>query len=195
MLRAEGLTYGPPGLPPLHRGLTVLLNPGELLHVVGANGTGKSMLARTLLGISAATEGRVTIDFPGTRYLPQMQNRAAHLPYTLGDVLRFEAPNAASWCGLGLLRSEQFSLAWNKASGGERQRTLLTRFFLQQGDLLILDEPFNHLDVESRDIVRRLLSETLRMNPHSGALLISHDDEPRNWMGPVPVRTLSLGGA
>lgn len=195
MLKADGLTYGPPGLPPLHRGLSFALNAGELLHVVGANGTGKSLLVRTLLGASDAAEGQVTIGFSGVRYLPQMQNRAAHLPYALGDVLGFEGQNSLAWANVGLLRAGQFSLAWNKASGGERQRTLLTRFFLQSGDLLILDEPFNHLDVESRDKVRLLLRDSLKSNPSAGALLISHDDEPRAWLDSIPVRTLILGGS
>jgi ABC-type Mn2+/Zn2+ transport system ATPase subunit len=191
MLTATDLSYGPPGSPLLHEGLAVDLRAGELLHVTGANGAGKSLLARVLLGLAPARSGQTKNTFAGHRYLPQMQNRSAHLPYTLGELVTY----AGDWEkaeAIGLLPAAQAPRPWNRASGGERQRTLLTRFFLGAGDLLVLDEPFNHLDSASRDRVRALLGETLRADSARAALLISHDDAPASWLSGVPVRTLSL---
>jgi ABC-type Mn2+/Zn2+ transport system ATPase subunit len=192
MLRVENLTYGPPSLPPLQEGLCFSLAAGQLLHVVGPNGAGKSLLARVLLGLLAPQHGTVEISFAGIRYLPQMQNKAAHLPYSLGDVLRPDHPRSDEWAEIGLLDASKFPLAWNKASGGERQRTLLTRLFLQAGHLLIVDEPFNHLDVSSKAKVQSLLRDTIQKFPETGILLISHDDDPSSWMGSAPLKRLEL---
>jgi ABC-type Mn2+/Zn2+ transport system ATPase subunit len=192
MLRVENLSYGPPSLPPLQERLSFSLRPGELLHVVGPNGAGKSLLARVLLGLLPIRAGSVENAFTGIRYLPQMQNKAAHLPFSLGDVLRPEHPRAEDWAAIGLLESGKFALSWNKASGGERQRTLLTRLFLQPGNLLIVDEPFNHLDSGSKTKVQALLRRTIQEQPNTSILLVSHDDDPSQWMPGVPMVKLEL---
>jgi len=192
MLLVEGLDYGPPNRPPLRRGLSFSVSPGELLHIVGPNGVGKSFLLSTLLGVHSKQAGNIQLGFSRHRYLPQMQNKAAHLPYSLGDILHFEKFSLNGLEGIGLLNSAQADLAWNKASGGERQRTLLTRFFLQSGDLMVLDEPFNHLDLHSKERVQNLIRETFSERPGSAALLVSHDDDPSKWMGGVKVVTLDL---
>lgn len=186
MLRAERITYGPPHGPALHENLSFQVAPGEVLHVTGGNGAGKSLLLRCLLGTASLRAGHVRNEFAGTRYLPQMQNRAAHLPFALGDILDGTLAD-------DLLPARQLGLAWNRASGGERQRTLLSRFFAQPGSLLILDEPFNHLDQSTKEKVRRRLRETLA-NPTCAAILVSHDDEPTRWLGSLPVRRLDLPG-
>jgi ABC-type Mn2+/Zn2+ transport system ATPase subunit len=193
MLSVRNLTYGPPGLPPIHRGLSFSLGRGELLHVVGPNGSGKSLLLRALLGLAKAHGGEVSHAYRDLRYLPQLQNRAAHLPYSLKDVLHLDGLSASTRDRIGLLEESRLPLSWNRASGGERQRTLLTRFFLQTGQLLVLDEPFNHLDARARERVRSLIRAAIEEDPARGALLVSHDDQPASWMGDVPVRTLALG--
>jgi len=192
VLNVKSLTYGPAGMPSLQQRISFSLSPGELLHIVGVNGCGKSFLLRTILGISPWQSGEISLGFASFRYLPQMQNRAAHLPYSLEDILRFESKNFEDVKKFGLLESAQFSLSWNKASGGERQRTLLTRLFLQAGDLLVLDEPFNHLDGKSKEKVRVLIRQSFENNSSAGAILISHDDEPAAWMGAIPIQTLRL---
>ncbi len=194
MLRVEKLDYGPPNHPPLQRNLSFSLSPGELLHITGPNGVGKSFLLSTLLGIYPKQAGSIHLGFSRSRYLPQMQNKAAHLPYSLGDILSFESHSLDAFENLTLLSSSQLLLGWNKASGGERQRTLLTRFFLQPGDLLVLDEPFNHLDLNSKERVQELLRETYAQRPSTATLLISHDDNPSIWMGGVKVKNLNLTG-
>jgi zinc transport system ATP-binding protein len=192
MLRVENLTYGPPSQPPVQEGLTFSLAPGELLHVVGPNGAGKSLLAKVLLGLLAPQSGRIKNTFAGLRYLPQMQNRTTHLPFSLGDVLSPEHPKAEEWAEVGLLDAGKFTHAWNNSSGGERQRTLLTRLFLQSGELLIVDEPFNHLDSASKAKVQFLLCKSIQANPDSSIVLISHEDDPSQWMQGVAVSRIEL---
>ena len=190
ILSAENLSYGAGGRQ-LASGLNFSLDSGEVLHITGANGAGKSQLARVILGLHAKTSGHIRFApdaFP-YRYLPQTQNRSSHLPYSLGEVLAFGgSPNL-------LVEENRLSLSWNKASGGERQRVLLSRFFSQPGNLLVLDEPFNHLDAAAKQKVRTLLRETMRIQARAAALLISHDDQPATWLGnSIKVKELNLGG-
>lgn len=189
MISAENLSYGAGGRE-LASGLNFSLNAGEVLHVTGANGAGKSQLLRVLLGLQNKSSGTIRLApdaFP-YRYLPQTQNRTSHLPYSLGEVLDFSgAPNT-------LIEEGRLALSWNKASGGERQRVLLSRFFSQPGNLLVLDEPFNHLDAAAKEKVRALLRNTLMAQPRSAAILISHDDHPASWLGGIPIKYLFLEG-
>lgn len=186
MLKVENLTYGPPQSPPLQEGLNFSVLPGEILHIAGDNGTGKSLLTRAILGLYPVNSGEIKNSFATTRYLPQMQNRATHLPYSLADII------GDSKKELGLLDKNRMLLPWNKASGGERQRALLNRFFLQSGELMVLDEPFNHLDAESRERVRQLLAEEMKAHPTYGTILISHENDPRSWLEGLSVKTLEL---
>lgn len=189
ILAAENLSYGA-GARELASGINFSLESGEVLHVTGANGAGKSQLLRVILGLHDKTKGTIRFApeaFP-YRYLPQTQNRSSHLPYSLGEVLEFSAsPNL-------LIEESRLVLSWNKASGGERQRVLLSRFFSQPGNLLMLDEPFNHLDAAAKEKVRALLRDTLKNQPRAAAILISHDDRPATWLGGIPVKELHLKG-
>lgn len=184
-LEAKNLACGAGGRRP--RDLNFSLAAGEAIHLRGANGSGKSLLLKTLLGLRKMERGEVVNTFTHTRYLTQMQNRSAHLPFSLAEI------TGDSWKKCGLLEERHLGLAWNRASGGERQRALLSRFFSQPGELLVLDEPFNHLDTAAREKTRALLRETLA-NPTYAVLLVSHDDDPSVWLG-RPVRSLTLGEA
>jgi ABC-type Mn2+/Zn2+ transport system ATPase subunit len=189
ILSAENLSFGAGGRE-LAAGLNFSLHSGEVLHVSGANGAGKSQLLRVILGLHGRISGEIRFApdaFP-YRYLPQTQNRASHLPYSLGEVLEFSASANL------LIEESRLALSWNKASGGERQRVLLSRFFSQPGNLLLLDEPFNHLDTAAKEKVRALLRETLKSQPRAAAILVSHDDQPATWLGGIPVRELFLKG-
>lgn len=176
MLEARALTYGVGGSA-LQRELTFSLAPGQVLHVRGPNGSGKSLLLRVIQGLHAPFSGELHSSFPHSTYLPQMQSRFAHLPFTLEEVLG-TSPIA------GLLPQSSLGRAWNTASGGERQRVLLARFFAQAQGLLLLDEPFNHLDQSSRRMVQELLRACMR-EPGRAAILVSHDDSPAQWLDSV----------
>jgi ABC-type Mn2+/Zn2+ transport system ATPase subunit len=184
MLAVENLSYGPVSAPILVRGLSFHLEAGECLHLKGGNGAGKSLLLRTLLGHHPPDAGRIRLQAK-VSYLPQAQNPATHLPLTLGEVAS----------AFGQLEGvpeflERPDLPWNGASGGERQRALLSRALLQEADLLVLDEPFNHLDAGSRDKARQRIAAFMGRKGKA-VLLVSHEDAPSSWLG-CPVRDLDL---
>ena len=150
ILHAHSLSYSAPGGRVLATGLNFELKPGQILFVLGPNGSGKSTLINLILGFCKPLSGNLAVEVPRSRvsHVPQLQNMEFHIPLTLRDVLNIasgESPDAQI-LGWGLLEKEQLDLLWSTASGGERQKTLMTRALIGEPQLLILDEPFNHLD-------------------------------------------------
>ncbi len=177
LLEVRSLSYGHFAHKPLGRNLSFTLENDSILYIEGPNGSGKSSLLRVLLGQRAPLGGTVFwgIEKKRISYIPQLQNTDFHLPVTLADLLRVSYPGhwenskALKW---GLLSETQLDLAWNSASGGERKRTLLTRALLNDSAVLVLDEPMNHLDQESRQLIQSALQ-----NCSASMIVVSHDEQ------------------
>lgn len=182
-------TWTPDGLP-LSSALSLQLRPGEVLAIQGPNGAGKTTLLRTLLGLHRHHRGQVHTSLRAEEiaYLPQLGNVRFFLPLTLHDVITMNGSYSIERItAVGLLEPAILDRPWNGASGGERQRALLTRLFLAGAKLLVLDEPYNHLDAKTRAPLRdRLEREVAR-----GAALIVISHVPLDLPG---TRTLRLGG-
>ena len=188
---AQNLLAGP---------LDVDLKSGDCLFVSGANGSGKTTLLRTLAGAHSAYEGHLIrrVDQSKIAYLPQLSNVRFHLPLTLFDVLSMartdllheEILNRTN--KIGLIEPETLNRDWNSASGGERQRLLLTRIFLSDPAVLLLDEPANHLDATSRrqllELIERFVAEP---NKQRAAVIVTHETDLK---AKFPHRLLDLGG-
>lgn len=175
-LRLENTSYRTPDGRPLAAGISLNIKPAEITAVVGANGAGKSTFLRLLAGLHPPSEGAVRrfIKHDEIGFLPQLHNKEFHIPLTLADVLRlFQSPrpaapdDASAW---GLLHSRDLITPWNTASGGERQKTLLTGMLQSRARLLILDEPTNHLDLEGRE---RLAAALIRVAAAGSAVVIT----------------------
>ncbi len=167
LLEAKNLSYGVPGGRLLQENLSFRLEPGQVLLVSGSNGCGKSSLLKVILGEQPLAGGRLycAISAKRTDYLPQLENTEMHLPLTLRDVLSLSQAGDIDDSRIGayqLLGSEHLKLAWNSASGGERKRVLLTRSLLKDPQLLVFDEPMNHLDEKSRAAVTRAIAQFLK---------------------------------
>lgn len=202
LIDVSAVAYGAPGGKVLARDLSIRIEAGELLLVTGANGSGKSTLLRVLLEQLKPLAGSVKLSVERSRIalLPQLQNTEFHLPLTLRDVLEIsmKRPVAeAEIIALGLLDRDQLDLGWNSASGGERKRTLLTRLLLASPKLLLLDEPMNHLDQESRERVRCAIVDFLRDDRRAprGVVLVSHEKRLLSDFQQVKTRHLHLGAS
>ena len=175
-LTLENLSWAAPGGRVLGKNLSLDLKRGQVLWIQGPNGSGKSTLIHTLLGDIQPAAGRLKnfIQAAQTGYLPQVQNRECHLPLTLGEVIELSGKNYGDAKGSPLVAPDRLSLAWNQASGGERQRTLLLREILRAPELLYLDEPFNHLDEPSKIMIRGFLMQLLHAPDAPAIVLVSH---------------------
>jgi len=198
MLEISSLAYAAPGGRTLVRGLSASLGPSEALVVSGPNGSGKSTLLRVLLGRSPAVEGRIAFSIPKDQvgYLPQLANGDFHLPMTLENVVEVSLRSRydrKKLLDLGLLEERHLKLAWNTASGGERQKTLLSRTILSDAAMLVLDEPMNHLDDAGRDRVRELLVDFVRARAPRSLVLVLHERLAASAMVPLRLKPLDLG--
>jgi len=160
-------------------GLTLTVQRGERIGLVGNNGVGKSTLLRLMLGELAPQSGTIKIGTNlETAYFDQLQreldpNRSvAHI---VGDGRDYITINGKQRHVVGYLRGFLFSAkrAMSPAgilSGGERNRVLLARLFTRASNLLVLDEPTNDLDVETLEVLEQKLVE------YTGTLIVvSHD--------------------
>lgn len=153
------------------------LQEGEVLFLRGENGSGKSTLLKTVLGLHKYYEGsfHLRISEQEMQYLPQLGNLNFHLPLTLQDMVPSTAHN------LALLRGLDLNKKWNTASGGERQKVLLAAVLAKNPKLLVLDEPFNHVDKDSVQVLEDALAQFLKTNPQSSLILVSHRALVQNW--------------
>ncbi|MNT42241.1 putative ABC transporter ATP-binding protein [compost metagenome] len=73
------------------------------------------------------------------------------------------------------------SKLWNTASGGERQKVLLSALLAKKPKILILDEPFNHVDRDSALQLEESLQNYLQENPQSAMIMVSHRALVNAW--------------
>ena len=160
----------------IFRGVDLAVQKGEKLAVVGPNGAGKTTLLRVMAGQLAPTEGRCR---PGHLVVPgyQSQEIADTIDRTRSclETLKAIAPDANETELRTLLGGFGFSgeAAEKRVevlSGGERIRLAFARILVRPPNLLLLDEPTTHLDVESREA----LQEAMTAYPGT-VLFVSHD--------------------
>ncbi len=160
-------------------GLTLTVQRGERIGLVGNNGVGKSTLLRLMLGELEPQSGTVKIGTHlETAYFDQLQRELdphRSVADIVGDGRDYITINGKQRHVVGYLRGFLFSAkrAMSPAgilSGGERNRVLLARLFTRASNLLVLDEPTNDLDVETLEVLEQKLVE------YAGTLIVvSHD--------------------
>ena len=177
LLSAQGLTVRFNGEDVLS-GVSLAVNPGEIVTILGPNGSGKSTLLRALLGIVPLSAGQVS-RAPDLRlgYVPQKLSVDRSMPMTVRRFLSLplrvnDAEATAALLRVGLPDVEQRQMA--ALSGGQFQRVLLARALLVKPQLLILDEPTQGLDQPGEAAFYRLIEE-VRRETGAAVLMVSHD--------------------
>jgi ATP-binding cassette subfamily F protein 3 len=175
-VRLEGAAAGYAADQPVLHGLDLRLDADDRVGLLGANGNGKSTLAKLIAGRMAPMAGRrYASDKMAVGYFAQHQMEDLPPQLTPYDhILRLlpDATEAQRRARLGALGFgvDKADTRTEKLSGGEKARLLLALATFHGPHLLILDEPTNHLDVDAREALVRAL------NDYEGAvILISHD--------------------
>ena len=182
------------GRGPVLEGVSLLLEPGQHVAVVGASGAGKTTLLELVAGFLAAERGEVLVGgvplraLDRRRYLAQLgwvPQRPAIFAGSVGDNVRLGDPDAsaaavrraAGLAGLEVPLDAEAGERGSKLSAGQRQRVALARALLRRPRLLLLDEPAANLDLESGHrlaaMLRTLTDTTVLMAVHAPELASS----------------------
>ena len=154
-------------------GANFIIGKGDKIALVGRNGEGKTTLARMLVGQLTPTEGSVRL---GTNvnigYYAQNQDDLMDGEFTVYDTLDRVAvgdirTRLRDILGAFLFRGEDIDKKVKVLSGGERARLAMARMMLEPRNLLVLDEPTNHMDMRSKDILKN----------DGTVVVVSHDRE------------------
>jgi len=176
-------------------GVSLRLQPGDRVALVGPNGAGKSTLLKLILGMERLDRGR--IDVYGHRateclhrvaIVPQRSSVDWRFPVTVRQVVMmgryvhlgwFKRPGpedrdaveaAMVTMEIADLRDRQVG----ELSGGQQQRVMLARTLAHDADLLLLDEPLNHVDISTQELIFHTL-ETLTSRDGKAVIVSTHD--------------------
>ncbi|GAA5630205.1 putative ABC transporter ATP-binding protein YheS [Acinetobacter calcoaceticus] len=154
--------------------IDLALSAGEKLHLSGANGTGKSTLLKTLQGLIPPLAGEIYCKVSAV-YLDQnlslLNENLSAVEYLCGIDSNLTEQQARTLLGNLQIRRDKALSPLTKLSGGERLKVALLGLKQQAVELLLLDEPENHLDIESRE----LLAQAIR-SFNGAVILVSHDE-------------------
>lgn len=168
------------------------INPGDYLCILGENGSGKSTLMKGILGLLKPTAGTLVVDEElrrtGIGYLPQQTAAQRDFPATVYEVVRsgclshlgrqpfFSRADKA----LAMENMEKLGIAglsrkcYRELSGGQQQRVLIARALCATKKLLILDEPITGLDPSAIQELYALIRKLNREDKVT-ILMVSHD--------------------
>ncbi len=161
---------------PVLRGIRLMVRGGSRIGILGANGAGKSTLVKTIAGELAPLGGRreasrgLNVGYFAQHQLDVLDVEStplAHLARIAPDAREQDLRNYLGGFGFS---GDAVTSKVGPMSGGEKARLALALIVWQKPNLLLLDEPSNHLDVETREALATALAE------FSGSmLLVSHD--------------------
>jgi zinc transport system ATP-binding protein len=161
----------------LVKGISFEISQGQIVTLIGPNGSGKTTTAKMILNIMNADEGQITRNTDKMAYVPQKINIDWTMPLRVIDFMKItnnlnnnQVIESLTTTGVDKLLYSQI----HNLSGGEFQRVLIARAIAKKPDLLVLDEPVQGVDYNGEIALYNLIKK-ISVNLNCGILLISHD--------------------
>lgn len=174
-IREAGMSFGKKHV---FSGADFVIGRGDKIALVGRNGEGKTTLARMIVGQLVPTEGSIRLGANvNIGYYAQNQEDLMNGELTVYETLDKVAvgdirTRLRDILGAFLFRGEDIDKKVKVLSGGERSRLALASLMLEPHNLLVLDEPTNHMDMRSKDILKSAV-----MKYDGTVIVVSHDRE------------------
>ena len=181
------------------KNLNIVIEENDFICVVGANGSGKSTFIKSLLGLIKPMKGKIIFknlsrNFIG--YMPQENKVDQNFPASVMEIVLSGTLNNMGYRpfyskreyeiaekNLKLLKIDKLkNKSFRDLSGGERQKVLLARSLSATTKLLILDEPSNNLDINSRKDLFKAI-KTLNEKYNITIIMVTHDLDHDNLIG------------
>lgn len=161
VLRVEDLGFAYPGSAPLFHGVSFDVQYGERIALVGPNGAGKTTLLRLIEGRLEPKEGRLRVGSNVRMGVLAQEQETLDTSRTVLETVMRERPmsetEARNFLHFFLFGGDRVFRRIGECSLGERSRLQLALLVLRGCNLLLLDEPLNHLDIEGREHFERAL--------------------------------------
>lgn len=182
----------------LWKNLNLEVNPGEFIAVIGSNGSGKTVLLKTILGQLPLSSGEITVIGKPVRsgsrkigYIPQHRAGDLTVPLRAKDLLRFGVdghrfgfpfPSKQNNQKVDQMlakvgASELAKTSISQLSGGQLQRIRVAQAVIDKPSLLLADEPLSALDLKQQGVVAELINDARKEN-NSAILFVTHDVNP-----------------
>ena len=161
----------------LVKGISFEISQGQIVTLIGPNGSGKTTTAKMILNIMNPDDGQITRNTNKMAYVPQKINIDWTMPLRVIDFMKItnnlnnnQVLESLNTTGVDKLLYNQI----HNLSGGEFQRVLIARAIAKKPDLLVLDEPVQGVDYNGETALYNLIKK-ISVNLNCGILLISHD--------------------
>ena len=178
------------------KSLTLRVQRGDRIGIVGRNGAGKTTLLKLLTGELEPDSGTVKLAKSLTGIMIDQQRRLLSPEKRVRDVIaeggdwievRGVKKHVAGYLKEFLFDPEVVDMTVGVLSGGERSRLLLAREFARESNLLVLDEPTNDLDLETLDLLQEVIADY-----EGTVLIVSHD---RDFLDRTVTMVVGLDGS
>ena len=161
---------------PLSRPLTLSMERGQKIALVGANGIGKTTLLKSILGLIPSLEGTCELGENLQIGYFEQEVKGGNTNTCIDELweefpsfTQYEVRSALAKCGL---TTKHIESQVHVLSGGEQAKVRLCKLINRETNILLLDEPTNHLDIDAKDALKKALNEY-----RGSVLLICHEPE------------------